>query len=309
MKSKTLILILILLVIILGANYYIENKKGDRTLLADFIEADTSEITAFRIYPNEFGKKEVKFLREDNHWAVEYDGKHVKADKSTMMSMLRDLQDLKPSRLASTSEKKWEKYEVTDSLGVEAKIEVEGEMVSDLIFGKFDYNQQTRSAASYVRINGENETYAVKAYLSMTFNRKPDAFRDRSLIMADKFNWTRVIYDYPGDSSFVLSRDTAGYWTANGLPVDSITCANYLSSMARLGGNGFVDEFEPSTATPDYTITFEGENIDKITLDAYNYSAPHNHVIVSSENPSTVVSGTDDLFNRTFVPITNFINP
>ena len=302
MKSKTLIFILLILVVILGVNYYLENKNGDRTLLADLVEADTSAITAFSIYPNEFDKQEVRFVRGNDDWKVQYDGKSVNADKSTIFAMLRDLQDLKPTRLASTSKDKWEKYEVTDSLGLSAKIEVDGDVVADLVFGKFDYNQQKQSAASYVRLADQDEVYAVKAYLSMTFNREPEAFRNRSLIMADQFKWTRVTYTYPGDSSFVLTKDGNGYWMADGMAVDSLACANYLASMSRLGGHTYVDEFDPAVATPSHTITFEGENVETITLNAYPWDHPHYQVLVSSKNPSTYISGNNDLFNRTFVP-------
>jgi hypothetical protein len=79
--------------------------------------------------------------------------------------------------------------------------------------------------------------------------------------------------------------------------------------MARLGGTVFVDDFETSQSTPSHSITFEGENLEVITLDAYPAASPHGHVMVSSENPTTILSGNNDLFSRTFVPKAKFTTP
>lgn len=310
MKSKTLIIIFAILIVILGITYFVEKQKGDRTLLADLVEADTSAITAIEIYPKSAGKKEIRFEKVGDEWMLVSGDKKFTTDDNSMKAMLREIQELKPSRLASSSEDKWEKYEVTDSLGTFVKMEVDGDVVADLIFGKFDYNQQTQKAASYVRLAGKDKVYAVDGYLSMTFDRDRESFRDRSLILADQLQWTRVTYSYPGDSSFVLQKDEAGYWTTDGMQIDSIACANYLASMARLGGTVFVDEFDPSQNTASHSITFEGENMDVITLDAYLAAPVHGHVLVSSQNPSTVMSGNNGLFDRVFIPKSNlYLNP
>ena len=281
MKSKTLIIIFAVLIVILGINYFMEKQQGDRTLLGDLVEADTSALTAISIYPKSNGKQEIRFEKEGDEWILVFEDKKVTADKNTLQSILREIQDLKPSRLASSSESKWEKYEVTDSLGIGVKIEVDGDVIADLIFGKFDYNQQTRKAVSYVRLTGKDKVYAVDGYLSMTFDRDIESFRDRSLIMADQMQWTRVTYSYPGDSSFVLIKGDDGRWLADGMMVDSLVCANYLSSMARLGGSVFVDDFDISQNTPSHTITFEGENMEVITLNAYPAAPVHGHVLNS----------------------------
>lgn len=309
MKSKTLIIIFAVLIVILGINYFVEKQKGERTLLGDLVEADTSDLTAITVYPKMEGKKKIRFEKDGESWVLVQEDKKLAADKNAMQAMFTEIQNLKPSRLASSSEDKWEKYEVTDSLGMRVTMEANGKINADLIFGKFDYNQQTQKAASYVRIKGKDKVYAVDGYLSMTFDRGSESFRDRSLIMADQLQWTRVTYSYPGDSSFVLQKDTTGHWFADGMPVDSITCANYLASMARLGGSVFVDDFDIAQNIPSHTMTFEGENMDVITLNAYPADPVHGHVLNSSENPNTVVSGNNDLFNRTFVPITRFFPP
>lgn len=301
MKSKTLIIILVVLGAALAINYYIENKTGDRTLLGDLVAADTTELTAISVFPKVNNKEEVRFVKDGDTWALELEGKKVSADKNAIQSILREIQNLKPARLASTSEEKWEEYEVTDSLGIQAKMEVDGKVVADLIFGKFDFNQQTRAASSYVRINGEDEVYAVNGYLSMTFDREAEGFRDRTLINADQSQWTRISYSYPGDSSFVLTKGEDGYWLADGQAVDSISCANYLSSMSRLGGNVFADDFDASTSTPSHSITIEGENIEPITLDAYVADPAYGYVINSSQNKGIYMSGNNDVFNRSFV--------
>ncbi|MEA3444159.1 MAG: DUF4340 domain-containing protein [Bacteroidota bacterium] len=300
MKSKTLLIILAILVILLSLNYYMDIKKGDRTLLADLVDADTSEISTISIYPKAFNKKEIKFIKEGDEWMLAFDDIKTGTDENTMKSILGEIQNLKPARLASTSDSKWEKYEVNDSLGIEVKITDNDGELTELVFGKFDYNQQNRKSASYVRLAGEEEVYAVDGYLSMTFDRGPESFRNRSLIEANHLLWTRITYNYPGDSSFVMISEK-GRWHIDGIGTDSLSTTNYLASMSRLGGNQFVDDFDISQSTPSHTIVFEGENLETITLDAYPTGDAHGYAIVSSENKHAIVSGGSDLFDRTFI--------
>ncbi len=297
MKSKTLIIILVVLAGLLSIDHFLD--KSDSTLLTDLVAADTTEISAIAFYPKAFGKKEIKFNKESDIWMLSFENTKVGVDDNMLNGILLGIQNLKPVSLASNSDSKWEKYEVTDSLGIRLVITDNAGETTELILGKFDYNQETRVSVNYVRVANSDEVYAVDGYLSMAFDRTPESFRDRSLITADHLLWTRVTYTYPGDSSFVMISNQ-GRWEIEGVKTDSISAINYLASMGRLGGNLFVDDLDISELTPTHTIVFEGENIDKITLNAFYVGEPHGFVVTSSENKYAVVSG-NDLFDRTFI--------
>ncbi len=308
MKIKALLIILVALIVIFGISKFYDNKKGESTMLTDLVDVDTSEITAIYFYPKEFDKKEIKLFKENNKWNLSYDDKVVAADENSINSILVQIDGLKPKRLVANSKDKWEKYEVTDSLGIVVKIESNGNLVSNLVIGKFDYNQNTRAGTSYVRLKDDKKVYLTDGFVSMAFNRSPDTYRNRSLINADSKDWTRISFNYPADSSFVLTKNNDS-WIIDGVQVDSMATANYINSLSRLGGNGFVDEdLNTSISQPDYTITIEGNNLNPITLDAYNAAALNDIVIVSSQNKDSKFSGNaGKIFERIFVGKQKFV--
>ena len=308
MKIKALILVLLVLVTIFVISKLYDGKKGESTLLTDLIEVDTADISGICFYPQSYDKKELKLHKVGNEWKLSYDDKTVTADQNAIKSILTELDGLKPKRLVSNSEEKWEKYELTDSLGTSIRIESNGEIVTSLMLGKFNYNEQTRTGVSFVRLTDDTKVYSTDGFISMAFNREPNTFRNRSLIQAESNDWTRITFNYPADSSFTLSSNN-GTWMLDGLQVDSMTTANYVSSLSRLGGNDFIDDdFNSTMAQPDYTITIEGANQSIITLDAYNIVSLNDIAIVSSQNIDSKFSGNSgDIFKRTFVSKHKFV--
>lgn len=280
--------------------------KGESTLRAYLIDVDTSEISGMYLYPTANDFKEIKFFKEGNNWKIDNDGSIIMADNNTLKSMMVELGGLRVVRLASNNKDKWAKYEVTDSLGTKVKIESDGKIVSTIILGKFDYNQETRVASNYVRIEGEDRVYVANGYASMSFNRDLASFRNRSLIETDISGWNRITYNYPGDSSFVLVM-TDGYWMADGLATDSMATANYVSSLSRLGGSGFVDNADINLSQPQFSVVIEGANASPITIEAFADYSTEDFIIVSSENSEGKFSGlAGDLFSRIFVGKSKF---
>ena len=307
MKFRNLLIIFGVVLIVFLIAWFYAKDRGESTLRNDLVEVDTSKISAMYIYPLINGRKEIKLVKSDGKWMIELNGKLEKTEKNTVQTMLIELDKLRPQRLASNSEEKWERYEVVDSLGTRLKIESDGEIVTDIILGKFDYNQQTRVASNYVRLTDETKVYVVPGYVSMSFNKEADAIRDRSMIYAENTDdWSKITYTYPGDSSFVMTK-SEGRWFMNGMITDSISAANYVSSLSRLGGSGFVDNFNPGMMQPQWTIKIEGVNTPAITLEAFENPENNDYVIESGERKGTYFSGTEgSLFTRVFVGPSKF---
>jgi hypothetical protein len=303
MKQKHLMIVFVVLLGILVGNYFFNRDHNERTFNRDMITVDTSVVSAITFYPKSNNFEEVKLFKESEIWKVSYNGKAFPAGKSAIQSVLTQLSGIVPKRVAAKTKDSWIKYEVTDSTGTRIKVESDGKEIADLIIGKFSYNQQMGSSSSFLRRNGEDEVFEVDGFLSMSFNRPGSSFRDNQIIFADKSSWNRITYSYPGDSSFVLS-GTNGFWMVNGMPVDSIKTANYLSSLARLGSPEFIedDQIHPNIMNPQYMILIEGDGMEKINLSSFYLDETRNKVLISSLNKGAMFDGNaSGIFDRTFV--------
>ena len=308
MKQKYLIIVFVVLLGVFFLNKYFLQEKTEKTFITDLIQADTARVDAIYIYPKNFGHEEVKLYKKDGTWRVKYADKDFAAGASSVQQVLTYVYGLTANRLVSKSNKNWDRYEVTDSLGTRVKVQQDGEQIADLVIGKFNYNQQSGNGNSFIRLYDQKNVYSVSGFLSMAFNKDPSSFRNNQLIYADKFKWNRVTFTYPGDSSFVLTKENE-HWMVNGMPTDSLASANYLSSLSRLGTTEFYDEeVNSDLMSPTYSIKIEGEAIQTIELNSYYISEMYPHILTSSMNTENHFNGDpNDIFKRTFVPMNNFL--
>jgi hypothetical protein len=155
-------------------------------------------------------------------------------------------------------------------------------------------------------MSNKDEVYAVEGFLAMTFNQDFNNWRNQVLLALNKENITRVTFDYPQDSGFVLVKQDS-VWLVDGMAPDSAGTARYLSSLTRKSGSDFADNFSPVTA-PDYQLTIEGMNMQAVTLRAYHRS-DNEYILHSSVNPqSYFISRPDGLFRDLFKPKSAFLN-
>jgi len=258
------------------------------------------------------GFEEVKLTRVGSKWEVQGGGESFSADNMAVSAMLNDFARIKPERVAATTKEKWEHYEVNDSLGNRVKVFQGDEMTADFVVGKFSYqqlkNQYERQGkmTSYVRLFDETEVYATEGFLNMTFNRSTNDLRNKTVINSDENSWTRLTFNYPADSSFVLIKENNN-WMINGLLADSNEVKSYLGSIARLNSQNVLETNVPS-GQPELTLSIEGNNISPIRIDAYQADTINKYIIESTANPATPFSGTgSDLATKLFVSPSRFM--
>ncbi len=234
--------------------------KKERNFKSEVVQVDTAKVTEFLLYPEANQHKEVKLFKDGNVWKVVVSGgKSVTVPYDKIKGLKQKLTELKIERLVSRSPKKWNKYKV-DSTGTRVKVFAGSDLVADFIVGKFNM-QGRRNFVSYVRNTDEDNVYLVNGFISPTFNRKADSFRNNYVMKADKNKWTELEFTYPADSSFTMTKDSTNNWFAGNTKLDSATVARYLSSVSRLYSSNFIDEF-PSDfpKTPLMTLKIKGEN-------------------------------------------------
>ena len=160
--------------------------------------------------------------------------------------------------------------------------------------------QQQGTMTSFVRIEGDKNVYAAEGIIGMTFNRRPDDFRNKMLVKSQKERWNRLTF-MRQEETFSLTKQGEN-WTIGGLMADSTIVARYLSAMAWLSNSDFID-YEGDTSSPSHTLSIEGENMSApIKIFAFIADTANKYAITSSMNEGTYFSGSKSgLFDKIFV--------
>ncbi|MFA5817073.1 MAG: DUF4340 domain-containing protein [Bacteroidales bacterium] len=298
-NNRVLLIVFAVLLVAAGANELIKSLKGERTFRKDIIEFQANDIKKISIFPKNSGNRNVDVFLEDTVWKLKFDGKMFAADQEMIKGIVDELANMTPERLVANKRELWKDYDITDSLGVKVVIYGQKNGKTEITLGRFSYNQATRKPSTYVRVNNEKDVYAVEGYLSMTFNREINSLRDKNIFRVNQNDLTQIIFNYPADSSFTLTKQD-NRWSLNGVPVDSTRMAGYLTTVSYLTGADFRDDFIPASVTAEsYKITLNGLNMKPVEIKAYRDAI--GTVINSSENSTSYFSGDKaELFLRVF---------
>ena len=132
----------------------------------------------------------------------------------------------------------------------------------------------------------------------MTFNQGFNNWRDQTICRLSRDQITKVVFEYPADSSFIAQKLETN-WTINGILADSTSMARYLNGLSRKTHNDFADGFSPMSS-PLYQVTFEGMNMAPVSIRVYSQTG--NDLILNSNiNPESYFRITPDgLFKDIF---------
>jgi hypothetical protein len=293
-NNKRLLLILVALVAVFLLVRFFKSEKNVRTFKSELFTLDTAAVTNIKLYPPAEGGAEIVFQKESNGWSVSKGAISSSIEQEQIKSMLAQLLEVKPKRLAGRTLEKWKQFQVDDSAGTRVLVaNGSGDAVVDLIVGKTTYRQVQPQGQqpmmrqqqpqivglSYVRNAGEDETYATDGFLQMAFNRAFDAFRDKKILDLSAGNLRNISLNTPsGSLSFAKEGDS---WMQNGQPVDSAYMANWISNFSFLNGQSIDDNFSP-TGPADFTATYAGDNMNDVRLSAWALGAGFR--LESSEN-------------------------
>jgi len=272
--------LLFILLALGGAYLLITNFGGgsaETNIPTQLVSLDSAKVTDIVISPKQGNGSVITLSRTSGKWTVSQAGKTVKADQNGPSAMLAALTNVKPKSLAAVSKAKWEKYEVTDSLGTRVKAMNGSKVLTDIVMGKFSFQQQPQSMTSFVRLTGKDQVFSVDGPVAMGFNRPFDQFRDRSFLKINKANVTKISYEAGGVSKTVSKQGNT--WIGS----DSTSVDTYLNGLANLSGTGFKDGFQGGT--PIGKVTVEGNNMPATVVSCYQDG--NGFVLQSSQNPDT----------------------
>lgn len=301
LTNKNLLIIFGVLLAIYGLSQLLSNRE--RSYKAELFTVDSAKISYIIITPKADEAKKLVLTKAAGVWQVEQGATKAKADQEAVIGVIKQLQEIKPKRIASKSKDKWENLELTDSTGTRVQVFHGKKIVADFMVGKFSFSQQTRAASSFIRLYDNVESFAVDGILSMAFNREFNLWRDKTLTDFRKEDVTEMSFQYPADSGFVVKKE-GSKWMADGKSVDSSKVADYLSTIFKETGFDFVEGFS-ADATPLKQLDIKGNNGLAVTLKAFG-SEEGTYIINSSQNPKVYFSSDAvGLHSRIFIPKRN----
>ena len=278
------------ILLLIGAFIFVfDGGKTERTFREVLVDIDTSKVTEILIYPKSQNHKEVRLYKDKDEWRVDLpSGGNAKVVDQRISSLFSQLLAIIPKRLAARDESKWNELQV-DSTGSRVKVFQDSKLSLDLVIGRFSF-QQPRTMNTFVRLYNDKDVYEVDGFLDMTFNQGANIFRDGTVIKSDYNTWKQLQFTYPADSSFQLVK-SENSWILNGETTDSLKTANYLSRLANLSNNSFVDDvkIDPSS-TPTFSLNITTSDLKFIEIKGYQDST--SFLIHSSQNPEAWFDGS-----------------
>lgn len=308
-NNLKLLIALAVLTVLFFLVRWTKSDKNVKTFKSELFVLDTSAVQTMKLYSKAQNHEEIQFVRNTGVWTITKGGISSSMPANQMSSLLQSVATIKPKRLAARSKDKWEQYQVNDSLGTRLVLEDKsGKSLVDLMIGKFSYkqlpqqpgqfNQQPNiSGLTYVRNTADAETYATEGFLSMTFNRDFNSFRDKRIVETTPTNIRSIQFQTPIEGNFSLNK-LGNQWTLDGVPADSTKVENYLNGLRYLSGNEIDDNFNASSGI-NYRLTLAGDNMQSINVTAFPQDTLFK--IQSNLNPNTTFSSAaNGVFDRLF---------
>ena len=281
--------------------------KQERTFRTELLQVDTSLVNKIELYPKTADGQTVSLSKANGQWTVTDGNITAGAVTSSVQSLLNQMVFLKAKRVVAKSEDKWKDYEVELTNGSRVKAYQDGNVLADFVVGRFNFNQQTRTAISYVRLTEEPEVYSVDGFLSMTFGQDINAFRNKQILKLGANEQVTGLQLQAGEA-LASFQNTNGAWLLNSeQTVDSTEMANYLNGLKFVAGSTFADGFTPS-GSPAQSLRIDA-GMAPVTINAYRDTRGESDFIIqSSQFPEALfASDSSGIYSRLFTNLSNMI--
>lgn len=217
----------------------LEGNMPDR--LTDF---DSARVTELIIVPARAVNEEVHFVRAGG-WKLKNGDQTLRAEQGAASNSLRMLMSLKPDRVVSKKKSKRNEFQVGDSTGTQIKVMAGNSVMANLWIGRSGFSQNPGqqyggNSFTYVRLDGEEEVFAVEGFLDAQFNRRLDDWRDKSFMRLKRDSADKITFRYPADSSFVLEKGT-GNWMIGNQQADEAAVGSFISGLEYKNLKTFAD--------------------------------------------------------------------
>ena len=276
------------------------NKRSDTSFNPNIILVDTSAINKIFISP----KSGDAFTMNKNgeNWQLDLNNKIITADRSSITSFFGNILKLKADRVVTKNKERWSEYEVEGDNSTKIELFNNNDKQIGLIIGRFNFDQMTRSATSFIRLDDENEVYAIDGFASMSLSSDASAFRNKEIVNVNQQDLTGFVLNGPGGTKS-LRFDGVNWITSTGIAPDTNLIKSYLGSVSNVSGQQFDDEFNAQNNPPDYQLIVEGNNMPApVEVNCFrSQKEGQSFVLQSSVNPESYFSSdSTGIYSRIF---------
>lgn len=302
MNNRNLLIILLALFAIYAASQWLSGNR-ESSFETELIQVDTTIVSSVIINPKE-GADELSLNREGAGWIVSNGTLSVPATNASVNSLLTNLTNIQTKRIAAKSSDKWSDYEVGANQGTRIRVYNDGKVLEDFIVGRFAFNQQARTATSFIRFTDQDEVYAVDGFLSMTFGQGFDAYRNKQFLkLPNAQDISEFVLENAASGITATLTKNGNQWLLNAeTPVDSASVAGFSAQLQNVMGVGFADDFDELKAKSKLTqtVTIKGNNlVQPIQIQAFRDSTrTPAFVLKSNQNPAYFSSDSTGIYSK-----------
>lgn len=266
MKSKTLITISIILVVLIGIWGVSQwQKSKPDTSAAGQLEFESLSIDNIDSISISKEEDTVTLQKDSGLWKVD----EHNADSEKINSLFEDLKKLNISGPTSRNSENHEKFEVSDNKGTKLTFKQGDSEVASYIIGK----QAAASQTSYIRKSNEDQVFIADANLRSLLPTKINDWRDKTVVRVNREQVKKVEFDYP-EEKFMLSLQEDGTWQAiddqgNSTTTEELLINRLFNNLNPLTADDFIEDEEGidqfNTATSTQIIRLKGDNDSTVT--------------------------------------------
>lgn len=234
------------------------------------VKVDPEKVTKVLIHKTD---GDVELQRVGSEWKVTRPAEYP-ANSDLVKGMLKAVEELKLEDVISSNPATRGTYQV-DSTGTAVTMWSGDAKALDVVVGKSTADW----THTFVRYADRNEVYRADGVLSYNFNRRPEDWRDKSILHLEEKQIDRIVLGYPKDGrSIVLARADSTHWNVQEggatAHADSATAARLVSNVARLSTVNFGTAAEAAGKdfmTPDFRLQVDSNGgkhqVDFVAVD------------------------------------------
>jgi len=200
LSNKTLVIVLL----VLGVVFYfaVYSDHSNSSYKNELINLDTAGVTKIKIEAPD--KAPFELTKNNNLWNLQLDNNQADADLNKIKALLTQMSPLKTIRVATNSQKDFDKYGVGDK-ALKINFLDGNKSLAVLYLGKVHYEvpeEDERNPYSkgtqgrligYARTDGDNLVYVVDGYMKISYGDGADSFKKKTLLMLIRKPLARLI--------------------------------------------------------------------------------------------------------------------
>lgn len=258
-------------------------KQNVRSFTTDIIQVDADKVDKVVFHLPE--GTDFHLSKNGENWMVSDDKVTADALASVVNSLMSNLNQIKAERPVAKSKDKWESYEVDEAKGKRIELFSGPKKLEDLVIGRFNFNQQARSAKSYIRRSNDDNVYAIDGFLSMSISQSMDSFRDKKVIDLASTELTAISLE--SESGTTSLRKENLWIDQDGNVKDSTAMVNFVNKLTKVNGVSFYNA-TPNTSDSIKKLMLSGGNGQSTVVSCFQENG--DFIIHSSQNPNAYFS-------------------